>query len=82
MIRRLLLALVLALALTGCVQGGQDRRTGSPTEPLPSDSPATARRSIIPLTELSRSRNSAARSKSRASEASCIFASRSSAISL
>jgi hypothetical protein len=40
MIRRLLaapVALALALALAGCVDEGQDRRTGSPTEPLPTE---------------------------------------------
>ncbi|HEU5038734.1 MAG TPA: hypothetical protein VFT70_17135 [Nocardioides sp.] len=43
LIRRLALALAvslaLALALTGCVQEGQDRRTGSPTEILPTNPP-------------------------------------------
>jgi Copper type II ascorbate-dependent monooxygenase, C-terminal domain len=39
MIRRAVLGLVVALALTGCVHEGQDRRTGSPTELLQTKPP-------------------------------------------
>ena len=60
---------------------GRWRRVPSTATPirsaLPSELPATRWRSIRLLTALSRSRKSAARSKSCASEASSIFASRS-----
>lgn len=58
MIRRLVPALVLALvfgwALTGCVQEGQDRRTGSPTELLQTTPPEVeaSRLAAIPAGKL------------------------------